>query len=765
MHTPRQVRKRDGRVVPFRREKIAEAIFRAAQAVGGEDRFLAEELAGVVTWQLGETHGRPDTVPGIEDVQDIVERVLIEAGHARTAKAYILYRNRRAGARLTRAELAGASPRPEASASPLAALAVGPLSPEPFMEGVAPVPAARSGAETPSDDTPLVPGWSKSRIVRALVEGDGITEAEAEDVARTVEARILSSRVANIQGPLLRALVSAEMFQRGHACRLVDDPRSGLERAALDAALARGLRDRRATSPASFNEGIGETLLARHLLQHRLPSAITEAIAAGVLHSYDPGAVLRVSALSLDVAQVLARQRMGEGFSRGDGPLRVTQAIEEMVCRYAPHTARVLTLEHVNVFLAPFLAHLDADALTSAVRAFLLAPGLRWSAAGDALGRGGVLRLELALSAEVPPHLANEPVPEPAPPGRTYGDYAESATRVLRALMQERVHLDREGHDLRVGLGLRLARSASKDAAGRALVGQAMQAAAEIGEPQIWIDAPGERTRGSRWFRLSEAEAPDPLRFERGDITALSTVAINMVGVALATRGGGRGDVLRELDRLVPLAFDLLGVRRSLLAEAAGDPAGVLHGITSGVHPVLDLEGAFDVVEIVGIDQAASLLARRGGARAKQALRRRLLAHVRARVGQEALARRMLARVSLGCADEAAVRFARHDARRHEEARAWWQDGETPSYAPVPTLGWRIELTGFVEGPRAGERFDLRYRVDPETPPSWQVLRDVLGRALTAPGCWCLRIEPWPKRRVHVARGAGAASDFDGGRP
>ena len=44
-----QVRKRDGRVVGFDERKIADAVFKAAQAVGGEDHALAEELAGVVT--------------------------------------------------------------------------------------------------------------------------------------------------------------------------------------------------------------------------------------------------------------------------------------------------------------------------------------------------------------------------------------------------------------------------------------------------------------------------------------------------------------------------------------------------------------------------------------------------------------------------------------------------------------------------------------------------------------------------------------------
>lgn len=90
-----QVRKRDGRTVPFDREKITNAIFKAAESVGGEDRGLAEKLADQVVAILEEQTG-PGHVPHIEEIQDIVEKVLIEHGHAKTAKHYILYRQERA---------------------------------------------------------------------------------------------------------------------------------------------------------------------------------------------------------------------------------------------------------------------------------------------------------------------------------------------------------------------------------------------------------------------------------------------------------------------------------------------------------------------------------------------------------------------------------------------------------------------------------------------------------------------------------------------
>jgi len=85
------VRKRDGRLEPFDQERITNAIWKAAKAVGGKDREKAKQLSDKVVAEL-QKHFGDEGVPTVEEIQDIVEKTLIEDGHARTAKAYILYR-------------------------------------------------------------------------------------------------------------------------------------------------------------------------------------------------------------------------------------------------------------------------------------------------------------------------------------------------------------------------------------------------------------------------------------------------------------------------------------------------------------------------------------------------------------------------------------------------------------------------------------------------------------------------------------------------
>src|SRR3989338_5246687 len=88
-----KIKKRDGRIVSFDKERIINALFKAFEASAEK----CEELADIVVQKLTEKYkGKRGEMPSIEEVQDIVEETLIENGYAKVAKAYILYRQKRA---------------------------------------------------------------------------------------------------------------------------------------------------------------------------------------------------------------------------------------------------------------------------------------------------------------------------------------------------------------------------------------------------------------------------------------------------------------------------------------------------------------------------------------------------------------------------------------------------------------------------------------------------------------------------------------------
>jgi ribonucleoside-diphosphate reductase alpha chain len=97
----KKITKRDGRIDDFDPNKITEAIWKSAKAVGTEDRALAVNLTQQVVKKL-KSQLKPNEVPSVEQAQDLVEKTLMECGQNRMAKAYILYRQKRAEIRRTK---------------------------------------------------------------------------------------------------------------------------------------------------------------------------------------------------------------------------------------------------------------------------------------------------------------------------------------------------------------------------------------------------------------------------------------------------------------------------------------------------------------------------------------------------------------------------------------------------------------------------------------------------------------------------------------
>jgi len=94
-NTITQIRKRNGEIVDYDEDKIINAIYKATEAVGKADEYLARKLSQEVIGKISEKfHAR--SIPAVEEIQDIVEEVLIANRQIAVAKAYILYRDQRA---------------------------------------------------------------------------------------------------------------------------------------------------------------------------------------------------------------------------------------------------------------------------------------------------------------------------------------------------------------------------------------------------------------------------------------------------------------------------------------------------------------------------------------------------------------------------------------------------------------------------------------------------------------------------------------------
>jgi ribonucleoside-diphosphate reductase alpha chain len=90
-----EIRKRNGKVTIFNKDKITNAIYKALAATSEPDRDLAEELTDGVLNKLLQQGFSSSNPPSVEDIQDMVESTLIDRGYSEIAKAYILYRHER----------------------------------------------------------------------------------------------------------------------------------------------------------------------------------------------------------------------------------------------------------------------------------------------------------------------------------------------------------------------------------------------------------------------------------------------------------------------------------------------------------------------------------------------------------------------------------------------------------------------------------------------------------------------------------------------
>ncbi len=202
---PRRLVKRDGREVAFDESRIEAAVMRALTAVGEEDPSFAGDVAHVVTLALAARtgpEGQLPSAPSVEEVQDLVEQALVEMGRARVARAYILYRDRRAR---SRAALTVAETHPRTGARPW----------------------VRAGSGTSP--------WSAGRIVSALMDEANLPRSVSEDVAERVERRVFDAGLARISTALIREFVDNELMAMGletalHQQESVGVPRHDLRR-------------------------------------------------------------------------------------------------------------------------------------------------------------------------------------------------------------------------------------------------------------------------------------------------------------------------------------------------------------------------------------------------------------------------------------------------------------------------------------------------------------------------------------------------------
>jgi ribonucleoside-triphosphate reductase (formate) len=578
-----RIQKRDGRVVDFDKSKITQAIWRAAQSVDGKNKQLSDVLADRVIIYLSSIYD--DHLLTIEEVQDAVEKVLIENSHARTSKAFILYRQDRRQKRMQRAKYESGGGTAQ------------------DME----IPSLR--IRTSGDE---VVRWDRRRITDALVRETGLPRAAAERIAVDVERQVIHSKVETITAGLVRELVNAKLVELGFEQERRMHTRLGVPLFDAERILTRpgwGRDSVLTNTPQSSEAALSDAITRQFALARVFPEIVNEAHLEGELHISGLGGITRpysmwqtpeyLKKFGLSLPGALASARPARRAKTLIGHiLKVTEALDAHLCQ-------TISWEGFNVFLAPLLDGLSKTEVLDLAESILY----EFSQQGSAQD-GSPINCELHLYPSVPAHLRG--ITALGAGGEeldsVYSDWEEKSVQLLEAMLQVLEKGDAAGRPfispcilLHIGEG-DMEKPATAD-----ILKLAARVAESKGSPAFVYDRKGEiyvgdggRLRFTPSGPLAN-EAAHPWKL-RG--AALQLVSINLARAAFRS-GGDEEALYNRVSDLLTLALKAHIAKRDflslLIAKGEVGPLTYLAAARDG-EPYLRLDRCVGLIGLVGLD-------------------------------------------------------------------------------------------------------------------------------------------------------------------
>ncbi|MBD3385378.1 hypothetical protein GF407_10690 [candidate division KSB1 bacterium] len=397
--------KRNGYLVPFRAQKIENAIKRAFQAVSREtgetfERGIYKKLASAVVDQLNDPFSeyyvqedeRGRRTPKIEDVQDLVEIVLSENNFPVVVAAYKRYRKQR---ELSRRRIRVRSSNSNMSKDPTDANLL-------LVESI-------------TDNITTI--WDRGRIIKQLIESVGLASEDASEIAKSVENIVIGSKVTTVNTALVRELVNNELSSRGFQEQLHDLGMYGIPKQYIEALMNTKSSENSNivnNNPEAVNLGVAELVLKQWALDTIFSPSVKRAHDTGIVHIHDLGYPHRVycSSHSVEYVKKYGLQRL-LNLNTESKPARsasvLTGHLNTFLATMQANYAGALGIAYINVLYAPLLAGMNAVELKQ------IAQELIFNGSQNAFSRGGqTLFLDFNIHTGVPSYMKNVPAIGPA---------------------------------------------------------------------------------------------------------------------------------------------------------------------------------------------------------------------------------------------------------------------------------------------------------------------------------------------------------------
>lgn len=393
-------RKRSGLVVPFRKEKIHQAILRAFEAVQRNiDLPVRKELAPQIADRVVEHLNRPTSeyfvyeddnairIPDIEDVQDLVEILLSESGETMVVGAYKRYRKKREVAR-RRIRVRGDSDPTHIDVTDASLLLV----------------------ESATENITLP--WDHRRVVREIIENTDLSAEIAISVAKAVENWIIESDIKTVNTTLVRELINNELAERGYRKQLRDLSLYGIPKDLVEKLMFTKSDENSNivnNNPEAVNLGIAELVLKQWALDTIFSSDVKRAHDTGAIHLHDLGYPHRVYCSSHSIEYVKKYGLKGlVNLNTESKPARsasvLTGHLNTFLASMQANYAGALGIAYINILYAPLLKDMSWEEMKQ------VAQELIFNGAQNAFSRGGqTLFLDFNIHSGVPRYLRNVP--------------------------------------------------------------------------------------------------------------------------------------------------------------------------------------------------------------------------------------------------------------------------------------------------------------------------------------------------------------------
>jgi anaerobic ribonucleoside-triphosphate reductase len=583
------VRKRNGQIAKFDRDNITNAIFKAAQSVGGTERETAGRLADEVILHLYATRG--STMPGVEQIQDVIEKVLIERGHAKTAKAFILYRHERA-------KMRGA---PKSKAEADARHKDEPMEIDPTELALF---VRTSGAE--------IAQWDKHKMVQAMIREGGVPEAVAKTISDEVEETILNSKVKALTVSLIRELVNTKLIEHGFEDARKKHARLGVP--LYDAERIITWRNRENANiphnPEATSMTLAEAINKQYGLLRVFSQDVADAHARGDIHLHDLGFINRpyCSGQSLEYVKKFGLH-LPNALSIAK-PAKYPETLLAHMVKFSAalqgHFAGAIGWDAVNIFFSPFLVGLSEREMKQ------IAQMLVFEYSQQSVARGGqAIFSDLNVYWEVPKHFEGVEAigPGGVSTGRTYSDFQHEAQRFAWALFDVFLEGDGTGRPFFFPKPLvHITEKFFSTPGHEDFLAHISNVAAEMGNTYFVFDR-GETAKISECcrlsFKLERDDLEDAKRPWRMRYCAMQNVTLNLPRAGILA-GGDDDKLFMILDEFLDLAIKAHIQKKnfilSLLNLRDSGPLALLTMDKDG-EPYLRTKRATYLIGILGLNE------------------------------------------------------------------------------------------------------------------------------------------------------------------